>query len=110
MVDRKQLAIDFANSLNSLEIEKIILFGSVARGEDEKDSDIDLLIIANSENIKDLKEEASNKAWNILLSKGEYISLIIKSNSYYQKYKNFSFLSNVIKDGVIIGWRSKVIF
>jgi len=62
MVDRKQLAIDFANSLNSLEIEKIILFGSVARGEDEKDSDIDLLIIANSENIKDLKEEASDKA------------------------------------------------
>lgn len=28
--------------------EKIILFGSVARGEEKKDSDIDLLIIKNS--------------------------------------------------------------
>jgi len=103
MGNRKQLAIDFANSLNSLEIKKIILFGSVTRGDDREDSDIDLLIIANSDNIKDLKEEASNKAGDILLGKGEYISLIIKSNSYYQKYKNFSFLSNVIKEGVVIG-------
>jgi len=103
MLDRKQLAIDFANSLNRHEIEKIILFGSVARGDDGKDSDIDLLIITNSEDIKDLKEEASNKSWDILLKTGEYISLIIRSNSYYQKYKRFLFLSNVIKEGVIIG-------
>ena len=103
MLDRKQLAIDFANSLNRHEIEKIILFGSVARGDDGKDSDIDLLIITNSEDIKDLKEEASNKSWDILLKTGEYISLIIRSNSYYQKYKSFLFLSNVIKEGVIIG-------
>lgn len=29
--------------------EKIILFGSIARGEEKKDSDIDLLIIKNSD-------------------------------------------------------------
>ena len=31
MVDRKKIAIDFAKSLDYPEIEKIILFGSVAR-------------------------------------------------------------------------------
>ena len=44
MVDKKQLAIDFAKSLNHPEIEKIILFGSVARGDDREESDIDILI------------------------------------------------------------------
>ena len=101
-MDRKQLAIDFARNLKHPKIEKIILFGSVARGEDKEDSDIDLLIITNSENIKDLKKEVSNKTWDILLRKGEYISLIIRSNSYYEKNKNFSFLSNVNEEGVVI--------
>jgi len=50
IVDRKQLAIDFARSLNHPEIEKIILFGSVARGDDTKDLDIDILIITKNVN------------------------------------------------------------
>lgn len=40
MVDRKQVAIDLAKSLNHPEIEKIILFLSVARGEDTSESGI----------------------------------------------------------------------
>jgi predicted nucleotidyltransferase len=44
-MNRKKLAIDFSKSLNHPEIEKIILYGSVARGDDKKDSDIDILII-----------------------------------------------------------------
>jgi len=47
-MNRKQLAIDFAKSLNHPEIEKIILFGSVARGDDTEDSDIDILIITTN--------------------------------------------------------------
>ena len=35
-MDRKQLAIDFAKSLNHSEIEKIILYGSVAHGKTMK--------------------------------------------------------------------------
>ncbi|MDR0912700.1 MAG: hypothetical protein LBM96_08910, partial [Methanobrevibacter sp.] len=31
-MDRKQIAIDFAKSLNHSEIERIVSFGSVARG------------------------------------------------------------------------------
>ena len=54
MVDRKHLAMDFAKSLIHPEIEKIILFGSVARGDDAYDSDIDILIITQNVN-DDLK-------------------------------------------------------
>ncbi|MDR1820022.1 MAG: nucleotidyltransferase domain-containing protein [Methanobrevibacter sp.] len=45
-MNRKEIAIYFANSLNFPEIEKIILYGSVARGEDNEESDIDILIVS----------------------------------------------------------------
>ena len=45
---RKEIALEFANKINSKYIKQIILFGSVARGDDNQDSDIDLLIIVSS--------------------------------------------------------------
>ncbi|MDR2623578.1 MAG: nucleotidyltransferase domain-containing protein [Methanobrevibacter sp.] len=47
-MNRKEIAIDFAKSLNFPEIEKMILYGSVARNEDNEDSDIDILIITTN--------------------------------------------------------------
>jgi hypothetical protein len=34
---------------------------------------------------------------------GEFISPKIFSNEHYQKYKNFSFYSNIDKEGILIG-------
>ena len=47
MSDRINVAREFAEVINSEYILKIILFGSVARGDDNDDSDIDILIISN---------------------------------------------------------------
>lgn len=77
-MNRKQLAIDFAKSLNHPEIEKIILFGSVARGDDTEDSDIDILIITT--NIDDdlkIEDDIYGKTFDILLETGEYLSVKI---------------------------------
>ncbi|MDR1721466.1 MAG: nucleotidyltransferase domain-containing protein [Methanobrevibacter sp.] len=103
-MDRKQIAIDFANSLNFPEIEKIILFSSVARGEDNNNSDIDILIIIR--NIDDklkIRDEIYTKVWDILTSTGELISIKMKTLEHYNKYKDFSFFSNVEKEGILIG-------
>jgi len=73
MVDKKQLAIDFANSLNHPEIEKIILFGSVARKEDRKGSDIDILII--TKNIDDdlkIEDDIYEKTFDILIGYSDH--------------------------------------
>jgi predicted nucleotidyltransferase len=104
MVNRKQLAIDFAKSLNHPEIEKIILFGSVARGEDRKDSDIDILIITKDDG-DDLKieDDVYTKVTDYIIKIGEYLSVKMRSISHYNKYIHFSFYSNVEKDGLIIG-------
>ena len=47
MNNRVKIAHEFANAINSDRIIRIILFGSVARGDDSEDSDIDILIISN---------------------------------------------------------------
>ncbi|KZX17012.1 nucleotidyltransferase domain protein [Methanobrevibacter cuticularis] len=101
-MDRKQLAIDFAKSLNHPEIEKIILFGSVARGDDTKDSDIDILILT-TEKTKKIKKDIYSKASDILLETMEDISVKINELEHYQKYKDMPFYSNIRKEGVVIG-------
>ena len=47
MNNRIEIAQNFANAINSDKIIRIILFGSVARREDDEESDIDILIISN---------------------------------------------------------------
>ncbi|MDR2623169.1 MAG: nucleotidyltransferase domain-containing protein [Methanobrevibacter sp.] len=103
-MDRKQIAIDFAKSLNHPEIEKIILFGSVARGDDSEESDIDIIILTRSINdeIK-ISDDVYTKVMDILLSLGERISLKIIPQKHYYTHKNFPFYTNVEKEEIIIG-------
>ena len=54
MNNRYEIAREFANAILSYDIVKIILFGSVARGDDTEESDIDILIITtNSDELSD---------------------------------------------------------
>ncbi|KZX10274.1 nucleotidyltransferase domain-containing protein [Methanobrevibacter filiformis] len=103
-MNRKQLDIEFANSLNHPEIEKVILFGSVARGEDTEDSDIDILILTS--NIDDdlkIEDEIYTKVFDILLEMGERISLKIIPLDHYKTHSDFPFYVNIESDGVLIG-------
>jgi predicted nucleotidyltransferase len=79
-------------------IKKIILFGSYARGDYDEESDIDILIIGDVP-----QREISFLSAEILLKYGEVISAIVKSEEEFEKYKNFSFYKNVLKEGVVIG-------
>ncbi|MDR3290557.1 MAG: nucleotidyltransferase domain-containing protein [Methanobrevibacter sp.] len=101
---RRELAINFAKSLKYKEIEKIILFGSVARNDDKKDSDIDILII--TQNIDDelnLEDDIADKVFDILIETKEYLSVKFIPKKHYEEHSNFSFYLNVKKDGVVIG-------
>ena len=100
MINRKQLAIDFAQSLNHPEIEKIILFGSVARGEDSEDSDIDILIITNDKS--KIADEVYSKVGEIILELGEYLSVKIMRKDNYEKVKDSYILSTIEKEGILI--------
>ncbi|MDR0911817.1 MAG: nucleotidyltransferase domain-containing protein [Methanobrevibacter sp.] len=102
-MNRKEIAIEFAKSLKHPEIVKVILFGSVARGEDKKDSDIDIIIVTNKKSDKQLiLDDVYDKVIDVLIKTGEHISVKFKENKYFEKHKDFSFISNVNCDGLII--------
>ena len=54
-------------------IEKIVLFGSLARGVHRETSDIDLLVITSG-NSFDMQKRLSEVAVDILLETGVYVS------------------------------------
>ena len=88
-----EIAREFANAIKSDYIIKIILFGSVARG--------DVLIVSNNPiEIDDII--ADEVAW-IMYDKNELISAHVMSEELFNRTKSFSFLTNVLKEGVLIG-------
>lgn len=80
-------------------IKGIILFGSVARGEAKEDSDIDVLMITKKEDFR-LRRALAGIAFDILLETGENISVKTLSKDDFERRKNFSFLRNLISEGV----------
>ena len=83
--------------------EKVILFGSQARGDAREDSDWDLLVLLNKEKIT---YEDENKyaypfvdmGWNY----GTYISVKIYTSKEWEERNFTPFYYNVQKDGVLI--------
>ena len=68
-----ELAKEFARSLGDVASDKIILYGSVARGEETEESDVDILVLATEK--RSIKERVIKKAMDILLETGTYISV-----------------------------------
>ena len=77
------------------------MYGSVARGNDNEDSDIDILII--SDNYDEIEDKVADEVVRIIFEDNEYISAQIMSKEHFEKTKNFSFLRNVLKEGVTLG-------
>ena len=84
-------------------LEKVILFGSYARGDYDEESDIDIMVLA------DIAPEDVNKTSDKIRTLMEYIdlyndvlvTLCIECSSIYHKYLNASrFFMNVQKDGI----------
>ena len=100
MNDRLEIAQEFAESINSNKIAKIILFGSVARGDDHEDSDIDILIITDYRD--EIWEDIENLIGEIVLEKQELISAHIMSTKRFNTTRDYSFLSNVLVEGEVL--------
>ena len=88
------------------DIVKIILFGSVARGDDTEESDIDILIITT--NSDELSDEINSAAVDIILEKDEFISPHVMSEEHFNKTIDYPFLTNVLKEGVVIERKQQV--
>ena len=78
-----------------------IVFGSVARGDDTEESDIDILIIIQSDNHQ-FESMVDEKVVDFILEKEEVISPHVMTVDHFNKTKDYSFLKTVMAEGVDI--------
>ena len=86
-------------------VKKIILYGSYARGDYKKNSDIDIMILTdlNFEEIEKYRDEISDIAFDIELEKGIVISPVIKNiDRYNARVDIVPFFMNIQKEGVAL--------
>ncbi len=102
----KEIVDDYCHSLRRCfpnEVKDIILFGSQARGEERPDSDIDLLIVLNTQDRR-LKREVLNLAWEAMFAHNfeAFLSPVVFFKKDYDQYRrwNSSFLANVFEDAI----------
>jgi predicted nucleotidyltransferase len=87
-------------------LEKIILFGSYARGDFDEESDIDFCIIANVPRAETTKwrREINKRLAGIDLEYDLLVSLhIVNSNIFYNHVNILPFYKNILNEGVEIG-------
>ncbi len=100
---RRQNAIDEfvkrATQAYGDRIRGITLFGSVARGTPHRDSDIDLLVVIDKEDFR-LRRELTGLAFDIFMETGGDLSVKVLSSQDFQARKSFSFLRNVLTEGI----------
>lgn len=109
MSDKDELKVIIGETVKAIlsvsdNVEKIILFGSKARGDSKPDSDIDVLVVLDipEEQLSMMKREMRNLASDIGLEHDELISLVIVTKEYFESMGNTLFYQNVAKDGIIM--------
>ena len=84
-------------------LAKIILFGSYARGEAHDESDVDLLVVLNDEEVKthQEKDSISEMLWRLFLKYLIDISVIPTTRNRYEHSEEYLF-KFIRKDGKLI--------
>ncbi len=101
MNNRYEIAREFVEAISSDNIVQTILFGSVARGDDTNESDIDILIIIRSDN-RQVEDMIDKMVVDFILEKEEVISPHVMTEDHFNKTKGYSFLKTVMAEGMVI--------
>ena len=86
-----------------LSLQKIILYGSYARGDYVQDSDIDIMILVNmsDEEIFGKRHELSNITFDYNFDYGIQIMPVVKNMEHFNHWIGaYPFYNNVQKEGV----------
>ena len=100
MESKIEIAKNFAKNIKSEKIILMVLFGSVARGDCSPDSDIDILVVSNYRS--EIWPKISKLIGDTVLEKGELLSIHVMSENIFNETKDYSFLTNVLKEGIIL--------
>lgn len=80
---------------------RVIMFGSQARGDATKESDIDLLVILPSIDVRTTRL-ASDVAWEVGFDAGRVISAIPDTEEQMRRFAFLPFYRNIEREGVAV--------
>ena len=89
------------------DIETILLFGSYARGDQENDSDVDIVAIVHGERM-DLQERLK-EIWDVSVDIGLENDVVVSATVIpFDEFEMFKrilpYYINIVKEGAEIGW------
>ncbi len=105
MTDKKNILRSIKKSVKSSEPNAtIILYGSYARGDHRKSSDVDLLILLDKERVtREDEKKIKYPLYDIEFDTGRIISpFILTKSDWESKHKMTPFYKNVHKEGVVL--------
>ena len=80
---------------------KIVLFGSYARGDYNRESDVDIFVLVNDHDLSKYRRERVKIITEFLESQEILISIRIINAATFNKYKDYlPFYQNVILEGI----------
>ena len=100
-----QKFIEAVQQLLGTKLKKIILYGSYARGDYTKHSDVDIMILTtlSFKEIEDYRDKISDIAYDIELDTGIILSPVVKNIEKYNSRVNIvPFYKNIQKEGVVL--------
>lgn len=86
-------------------LDKIILYGSYARGDYTEESDIDIMILLNcdADETRRLRKKTADMASGISLEQEVFLSITIKDKKNFEdNIEILPFYQNVVREGIIL--------
>jgi predicted nucleotidyltransferase len=86
-------------------LDKVILYGSYARGDFTDESDIDIMVIADMsiEELRSVEKELCHISWELGYENDLIVAVFLKdSETFYKFLPAEPFYQNVMRDGVLL--------
>lgn len=100
--DRQAIAAAAAILRRDFPVERVVLFGSKARGDDDVESDIDLLVLTRQPVTHEMKRQMTHAVFGLQLSYDVVLSMIVVPLAEWESgiYRVLPIRQEVQRDGV----------
>lgn len=108
METRQDIILEFSRQVRKLlgdSLSKVILYGSCARGDDNENSDVDIMLLTSltDEEIEKIENSVFDLAFEFQMQYSLDISVVIKNEEQFNYWLGaLPFYNNVQKEGVIL--------
>ena len=86
-------------------LNKIILYGSYARGDNTEESDIDIMIILDCdiENVKKMRGQTAEMSSNISIEQEVFLSILLRDRKHFEDSLDvLPFYQNIVREGITV--------